>query len=737
MSSTPADRPPLGTLLLIATVCVIVAAWVRASHSNWVAPLEPYVEAGYAQADALTSFEPDGLYHMRRVARALEEGSIAGTDPLLNYPDGAAIPWPPYADRASLALSRLTAPEEAPARAAFLERRLSQLPFLYGLASCALLCVAAGSLFRSRAAAMVTGLSYALCYGAVHYQVPGIADHHAWVSLLNFAALVICARAWRFSHLCDARRSAHQGVAAGVLMGLSLGSWVASLLWLGALQLALGLLWVQAGRTGRYQQLAGGLRAFGLSFHAAALLLLLPAALASPWRETHPWMVVNLSWFHPVELLLGLAVFLPRRTGRFPALAVPAAIGVVAALLLALNLGPGAGMREGFAWVSRADEFMSGIAESNRLSWKYLGWTGLGVFLLPFIILGWKDRTVRRGRPEFAALGMVLLLAWLQAITQIRFVEAMMGPAALAYGWLVAGVLRRGMVWLPQRAAAWRARPAAMRLAITFVVALVSSLSLVGIQAASAITAGGGAARLDDAPAARRHLLEWIGARSSSPSLTEAEGSVLAPWDWGHEIEWRTGLASVATNFGSYVGVEGYRAPARFFLATDPAQAKAILDRHQVRYVVRSSRLTLAMEQLQRSYGEGLPEGGFVEQFEDAQGRERLRFQPAWFDTMAAALGVGVLPRPDGGFPGLGDPDGPQLPSTGTGQRAPLDFLRLVHVSPIPDAHPQHGGLVQPFGLIWEHVQGAQVSIAAESGQELRVELGIQVGFAGEEVISA
>ena len=43
MSSTPADRPPLGTLLLIATVCVIVAAWVRASHSNWVAPLEPYV----------------------------------------------------------------------------------------------------------------------------------------------------------------------------------------------------------------------------------------------------------------------------------------------------------------------------------------------------------------------------------------------------------------------------------------------------------------------------------------------------------------------------------------------------------------------------------------------------------------------------------------------------------------------------------------------------------------------
>jgi len=152
--------------------------------------------------------------------------------------------------------------------------------------------------------------------------------------------------------------------------------------------------------------------------------------------------------------------------------------------------------------------------------------------------------------------------------------------------------------------------------------------------------------------------------------------------------------------------------------------------------VVRSSRMTLSMDQLQRSYGEGLPEGGFIRKFDDARGRERTSFAPAWFDSMAASLGVGVMPRPDGGFPGLGDPDGPRDPKGPGGSRNPLGFLRLVHVSPVADNHPAHGGAVQPHGLIWEHVPGARVVVDSEAGQELRVELGIQVGFAGEEVIS-
>lgn len=732
--TTPGARLSFSALLLTATICAVLAAWVRAGHPAWVTPAPEFVEVGYVDADARTSPEPDGLYHMRRAERALEEGEVASTDARLNFPEGAMIPWPPYADRAALGVVALFAPDDLAERRAYLEGSLAVLPFWFGVLSCLLLSLAAGALFRSQLGAAVTGLTYALCYGAVHYQVPGIADHHAWVSLLNFLALLICTFAWKKERLADPKFSAHQGGAAGVLMGLSLGSWVASLLWLLALQLALGLLWMRATEKGGLKECAAGLRTFGLCFHAAALVVLLPAVLDSPWKADFPWMVVNLSWFHLAELALGLLVFVPKRNGSFPALAVPGAVVALVVALLALNIGPGAGIREGFAWVSRADEFMAGIAESSRLTDGYRSWTGLGMLLLPFIAIAWKRRSLSENKPEYAGLAFVLLLGWVQAISQIRFVEAMMGPAALAYGWLAAGLARKLAEWLPKRTARHEARPAPLRFSIGLLIAGVASVALVGTESLARPLAG--EAHVDPTATARRHLLEWIGDRAPELPAAEAEASVLAPWDWGHEIEWRARMASVATNFGSYVGVDGYRAPARFFLATDPAQAEQILQRHRVRYVVRSSQMTLSMDQLQRSYGEGLPEGGFIRKFEDAQGRARTSFAPRWFDTMAAALGVGVMPRPDGSFPGLGDPDGPRDPDGAGGLRNPLGFLRLVHVSPLADSHPAHGGAIQPHGLIWEHVPGARVTIDSQPGQELRAELGVQVGFAGKEIIS-
>lgn len=721
MTSTAARRPPSGPLWLVVLLCVLAAALARVANHAWVEPDHRMVEAGLAEAGHRTSAEPDGLYHMRRVERALEEGTIASTDARLNFPEGANIPWPSFADHAALSFVRFGAPDDPAERRAFIERRLGVLPFWFGLATCALLAFAAGRLFRSELAAAVTGLTYALCFGVVNYQVPGIADHHAWVSLLNACALVTCCFAWREKTLMNVHTSVHKGGAAGVLMGLSLGSWVASLLWLGALQLAMGMLWLQAGRGGRYEALAPGLRAFGLAFHAAALLILLPEAITSPWAETHPWMVVNLSWFHPTVLLLGLLVFVPKRHGRFPAPAVPFAIAAVGTALLLFNIGPGAGVREGFAWVSRADEFMSGIAESHRLTDGYLHFTGIGVVLLIFVALGWKRRAFRGARPEYAGLSLVLLLGWVQAVTQIRFVEAMMVPGALAYGWLTIGVVRRLQAWLPKRTAAWKARSEQLRYTVALFLAIPLSFALVGPRVAveplnDALNKVG-----DSSPEARRHALEWIGARAPQLPAAEADASVLAPWDWGHEIEWRSGHASVATNFGSYVGVDGYRAPARFFLATDAGEAESLLKRHQVRYVIRSSKLTLSMDQLERSYGEGLPEGGIVRRFEDAQGRERSEFRPVWFHTMAAALGVGMVPRADGRLPRFGDPDGQEGPRSAHG------FLRLVHVSPFTDHDFRHGGLLQPHAMIWEVVEGARVSTALAPGETLEIRMGVQV----------
>lgn len=701
-----AARPSFTSLLLIAIGCAALAWFTRSVNAVWVAPNAEYVEAGYADAEVLTSPEADGLYHMRRVHRAIEEGEIAGSDPRLNFPHGSLIPWPAYADSAAFSLLGLFAPEDLAARRVFIETWMARFPLIYGVITSFLLALFAGALLRSNLAAIVAGSISAMSYGAVHYSVPGIADHHAWVSLLNFLAMLICTMAWRRDRLLDPHRSLNLGAAAGVMMGLSLGSWVASLLWLGALQLGLFLTWLRAR-----DETAQGLRNFGLAFHAAALLLVLPAAKSSAWTAEYPWMVVNLSWFHPTVLLLGLLVFLPKRGGRIPVFAVPAAILALGGVVLAFNLGPGAGIREGFAWVSRADEFMSGIAESSRLLDGYSDWVGFGFYLLPLLWV-WLALRWWRGQSELAALLVLIPLSFGQAFTQIRFIEAAIGPAALAFAW--------ACTQLPKlnRSPAWISLPVGLALGI-----FVGGVNWVSGMASYAWT--------DQAAPSQRHLLEWIDARVPSASpIAEAEASVLAPWDWGHAIEWRTGFASLATNFGSYVGFDGYRAPAKFFLSADREAARALLAEHGVRFVVRNSRLTLAMDQLQRSYGEGLPAGGFVGSFEDAKGRTRTEFTPLWFDTMAAALGVGVATSPSGAVPGLGDPDGPHGPGR------PIDFLRLVHVSPIPDDHPAHGGMVQPHGLIWEHVPGAAVSIAAEQGQSLRVELGIRVGMNGKEIIA-
>lgn len=750
---TPTDaRPPRAALVTVAVVCALLAAWVRWAHDGRAWRLESLSEHAPPQAGAWFSDEPDGLYHMRRVERALQQGgAVAGTDPLLNAPHGAPIPWPPYADRAAHALLAPLAPDEPAARRAYVERWSGWLPFLWSCLAVGFLAYATGRLAsRSGAeparrrggvlAAACAGAVGAGQYAAVHYASPGVADHHAWVSLLNLGVLLALMHGWTRERLDDARGSWHRGIGAGVLMGLSLGSWAASLLHLLAFQAAFGLLLVRHAR-----RPMAGLRGFGIGFHLAAAAVLLPAVWASPWRDTHPWMVVNLSWFHLVHLLLGAAVFLPLRAdgtwrGLHP-LALPLILVTGLLALIGLDLGPGAGIREGFAWVSRADEFMAGIAESEPLLGGALGshlhWTSWSFFLLPFAWLLLCVDAWRRGRTRTLPLLVLLPMLFVQTANQIRFAEALAFPAALLFGLAASVLLARVRIGSADREGGSRSRGGR---ALQLGAGLLLGFALVP---SGVLRAHAGWFAHEPAPDvarnAERALLEWIAQRdpqahAMDPTLS-ADGeeldvvSVLAPWDRGHAIEWVCGLASVATNFGSYVGIDGYRAPSRFFLARDSTMAEALLREHRVRWVLRPSRLTLSMDQLQRAHGEGLPVGGFVETTTDERGRRRDRFKPAWFDTFAARLGVPLLEAPDGDRPGLGDPDGPD------GPQAPLRFLRLVHVSPLADEDPRHGGLTQPFGLIWQHVPGAHLTVDAEAGDTLEVDLGIRVVFADDPLI--
>lgn len=618
------------------------------------------------------SAEPDGLYHVRRVERALAEGlPPAPRDPAMAFPAGAPIPWPPYYDALLAVAARpVVGPPPAGDRTDWrnrLERFAATLPVVFGAAT-SVAAAAAGAALAGPPGLLAVGLLHALSYGAIHYSVPGVADHHAFVSLLLALLLLLVAEAIRRRAFARPGAGWRFGAAAGVAAGLLLGTWVASLVFVVVVQAALGLwvVWVCWRR-----RPAPGLAPFGLGFHLAALLTVLPAVLQSPWRETQPWMVVNLSWFHPLHLAAGAVVFLPlwgwpvaspwRR--RWPFLVAGALAAAAAALALA-GAGPVAGIREGFAWAARANVFMGDIAESQPLlgpdrygTGGLFGWLGYTVLLVP---AAWPfGLWALRRRPDLLPWLVALPVLLAQALAQRRFAADAALPLAVLVGWGLASGLPRGR-WR------WLALPAAVLLQLPGVAKVADGLAHRRPDQTDLE-----AVRMNGLRAAH----EWLGAHAAPDS------SVMAHWDQGHAIELLTGMGSVATNFGSYVGEEGFTDAARFFTAQDLEAAEWLLDRHRCRYVLVHGGPLWAWDQLRAAAGGTAAE--------------------AWRSSLA-----GILYRPDAAPP----------------------WLRLRWVAPFRDPDLPDG-VLPAVALIYEHVPGARLEASVPPGAE--VELGIPVAVPG------
>ena len=634
-----------------------------------------------AEGSGWTVADPDSLYHARRVERILTEGlPVAGRDAYLNAPQGARIPWPPYYDLLLAGLLAPTAPEAAAARREHVERGVAWLPFLFGIAT-SLLAFAAARSLAGTGAGLVAGVLHATTLGAILYGRVGNGDHHAFVSLLSLAILwgasSALAPGGAQAEAGGARRPALWGAVLGTLLGLAVGSWVAVLLLAVALDAAFAVLLFLHGRRER-----PGLAPFGLALHGAAALVLLPAVLESPWKEEFPWMVVNLSWFHLAYFTVGAAVFAPllsRRLTERGRRRHPWVVGALLALIVTLSAladaGPVPGIREGFAWVSRQDAFMAGIAESRPLIgagarsgelFVFLGWP---IVLLP---LAWGHalfRAARRGADELWPWVAAVLLLAVQAAGQVRFADALAGPAAVLIG--VAAVQATRARWP-------RLSPATVG-AGWLLLALAAQWQL-----GERMLQEGERPRPDWRRArAARQLCRWIAART--PEEGDAPPPpVLANWNRGHEIEWAARRPSVATNFGSYVGEDGFLAPARFFLAESDGEAEAVLEARDVQYVLFSCFLPGAVPGWVRAGGERW-RGRFL----DSENMEGGRLLPGWSATLGARL--------------LGD------------ARAP-DFMRLVHVSPTVIRRPPGGGAPRPYGWIWERVEGARLELRGAPG---------------------
>jgi asparagine N-glycosylation enzyme membrane subunit Stt3 len=665
-TSSPAPRKQRFALLALCVLLAALAAWARATNHRKVEL------AGYSH---WVSTDPDTLHQLRRVERIFREGPPAAEfDAELSWPDGSALPAPPYYPLVVWSLLAPFAPADVEARRGWLEESACRLPALFGVLAVLVAALAAYERL-GLAAATFTGTCVAVAPGAIHYACLGNGDYQSWSLLLGLAQLALLASALGGGWLERPKSAWVAGAALGALHGLAIGSWTPALIQLAIADVALGLAIVLHTRSGE----RAALPHFGVALHLAALAVLAPAIASSPWRASDPWQIVNLSWFHAAYLGLAAAVFAPLFVLRAPsptrkhyAALVTGVFLALFSLLLLFDLGPTAALREAFSWARAENTFMAQVAESAPLvgagAWSklflYVGYGALAAPLaavaLPWI--AWRQREL-----EWAPWCVALVVFGVMAAAQMRFAELVVAPLALGLAAAVKHVTAR---WSKTRLVAWSAPP----------LALAAAFALHWTGVASTLKRAIEDPPFTDSLAKRsaRRMADWLRANSAPGS------AVMALWSNGHLLQWAAERPVVASNYGLYVGEQAFRDSFRFFAANDAAAAEALLERRDVRYVLVTS-------EFERHWGA-------VASVAEA---------PNSSEHFAQSMGARLL-----------------------GWGPPLDFLRLVHVSPLPDPKRAPPGAAPPMpsGFVYERVRGAWLEARGAPGASLELAADLQVG---------
>ena len=638
-SGTKLNRQRL--IHLIGGVLILAIALIG-HQLRWARAVGSFDTAG---VDGLTPAwlidDPDAAYHLRRVEVALATGSVPETDRFLSYPEGSAVPWPPFFDGVLALSNRLSTGRPGAmgindAYEAGVEARAAAAPPILGLfttlavALAAALfvrrgrpnpdCLSRGFVVGPTVAAVLAALCYAASPIAVWYGAAGRIDHHVLIAFFLALHLGVMAQVFACGLFESDRSLARErsldatlgGFSAGMIAGFALLSWLASAIFVAIA----GLTFWLAAAGGRTERVADARRAGMLYFATAGVVTFVPAWM-SPWNLEQPWSLVNLTRGVPLCLFvasfaLALPCWLPGQCvsselrgvrERVVGFLVPPAVA-----LLAFFLVPGFadGVREGLAWASRGNLFMDVVNESRPLAevgggnllrglFVDLGWAGVA---LPLVIL-WLivatisavDRTRGGLRPE-ARLYLLLNLCVfaLLAISQRRFGNSLSVPLAVGVG-CVGGL------------AIGRVENCQTKQLTSRVVALAGLLisAVLGYGAVSQARGLGSPdpVALEDTLDWRREVvrgLRWMRTETPSPGPWEIAGAaqdycVLSSWSLGHMIEYHARRPVVATNFGSFVGEENFRASAQALLELDPERFVAQLDTLGAEYVVVTPRV--------------------------------------------------------------------------------------------------------------------------------------------------
>jgi len=548
--------------------------------------------------DFVTFAPGDGMYHLRRALFTFVNfPAVLLWDPYINHPGGAPVAWPPLFDFVLGSAARMLARDQAGfevvvAWAAPVLGALTTLPVYL-----------AARRVASPGVALGAGAFFAVLPASIHYGRVGNPDHHVAVALLGACLLALC--------LALVDRSRERDFPWGLCAGLALARAALMLTWHGSLlyvALVESILLATAALTGRR-----GLYAVEALSSAVTLLALAPVLAASPEPLGGLYSSIALSRLHLIAISLvalvsgslwGLEGLRPGRSPLARLLRLAGCGLVFAALVLALP-GPREGLVPALRFLTLSDEagartgeqfpllalFGREVQRSAHHTWSlYVYWIPLLPAALLFALRGDRER-----RPVHWALA-----AWCAAFGLLALLQRRYGnDLAPAFSVAMVVVLARLSSWslgrmgLAPAATGWLAALLALLLFVpsiaSFHLPRVRS-SIAGlrgdprIEATSARSAAASLTRF--ALALRRATPETAG--FFAPDETPEYG-VIAHANLGHALQYLGRRATATDPFWAYIGPENWERTFAFLAATREAEALALADALNGRYVVTTA----------------------------------------------------------------------------------------------------------------------------------------------------
>ncbi len=534
----------------------------------------------------------DAWYHARRAFFTFVHFPfVLLWDPLLNHPQGAAVPWPPLYDFALAAVARFFG-ETQPS----FERAVAWVPPACGVLS-ALATFAAARALAGSTLALGAATLLALIPVHVEYSHVGNIDHHAAASFLGATLLALVLHVSRR----DARglRLASLSLGLALVRAVLILTWTGGVIYVGLGDASLALVALLEGRSDL-------LAAQGLSAAASALLLA-PEAVVSGTSFGGAYSAVELSRLQPLALLalalVTLAVAGAERLrpaasalGRVLRAAALAA-GVLA--LAARPIGLGQELSGAGEFLAKQDDWGGRNVEqfpifTGRLGVHAIARYGFLAYAIPLAPLAAlaAARERRRREPALILAGFSAVLGAL-AIFQMRYGNefAPGGAVAFALGLSFLGRLAARHLRLSDRWGAALAAALAALLIAPPVLGRDLPEAVASLRALGARSARGEDAALDSPVGSLYRFAEEI--RRVTPDTTgflqvgqPVEYGILVHPNVGHLIHYVARRATPADNFGPYAGKANFEAVRRFFRLGLEDDAVAEARRLRVRYVL-------------------------------------------------------------------------------------------------------------------------------------------------------